>query len=276
MNPWHEKIALKTNNPLKIIVGHEEAGTPSHWHEEIEIVHILEGQMYIAVNNDTYALKNRDLLLISSCAVHRFYPNPAGCGKIILQIGKSVFGGYSDGVFDRRFTSPLLTAEDELHGKLEPIIRAILHEWDEGGEGFELVIKARIHDLGAAIIRSVPMEAYSHQERTRQLEQLERLRNVMSHIERNYASDITLQQAADLAGFSPTYFSRFFKEATGAGFADYVNEFRANVAMSLLQNSYGESVTDIAFQAGFNSIETFNRVFKKVSGRTPSQFRNKK
>ncbi|WP_052339728.1 AraC family transcriptional regulator [Gorillibacterium massiliense] len=276
MNPWHEKIALKTNNPLKIIVGHEEAGTASHWHEEIEIVYILEGQMCIAINDDAYALKSRDILLISSCAVHRLYPNPAGCGKIILQIGKSVFGGYSDSVFGRRFTSPLLTTEDELHGKLESIISAILHEWGEGGEGFELVIKARIHDLGAAIIRTVPMEAYSQQERTRQLEQLERLRNVMAYIERDYASDITLQQAADLAGFSPTYFSRFFKEATGAGFVDYVNEFRANIAMSLLQSSHGESVTDIAFQAGFNSIETFNRIFKKVSGLTPSQFRNKK
>ncbi|RXZ79794.1 AraC family transcriptional regulator [Paenibacillaceae bacterium] len=276
MNPWHEKITLKTDNPLRIIVGHEEAGMPSHWHEEIEIVHILEGHLHIAINDDTYALRSRDILLISSCAGHRFYPNPAGCGKIILQIGKSVFGDYSDGVLGRRFTSPLLTPEDELHGKLEPIIHAILHEWGEGGEGFELVIKARIHDLGAVIIRSVPMEAYSQQERTRQLEQLERLRNVMSHIEQDYASGITLQQAADLAGYSPTYFSRFFKEVTGTGFVDYVNEFRASVAMSLLQSSYGESVTDIAFQAGFNSIETFNRVFKKVSGLTPSQFRNKK
>jgi len=276
MNPWHEKISLNSNNPLKIIVGHEEAGTPSHWHEEIEIVYIIEGHMQIAINDDKFALRSRDILLISSCAVHRFYPNVEGCSKIILQIGKSVFGSYSDSVFGRRFTSPLLTEEEVLHGKLEPLIRTILHEWGKGSEGYELVIKARIHDLGVAIIRSVPMEAYSLQERTKQLEQLERLRNVMAYIERDYATELTLQQAAEVAGFSPTYFSRFFKEATGIGFVDYVNEFRANVAMSLLQSSYGESVTDIAFQSGFNSIETFNRVFKKICGLTPSQFRSKK
>ena len=78
-----------------------------------------------------------------------------------------------------------------------------------------------------------------------------------------------------MAGFSPAYFSRFFKEATGVRFVEYVNAFRANVARQLLlQNEH--SITEIAYRAGFNSIETFNRVFKSVHGCAPSLLRGKR
>jgi AraC-like DNA-binding protein len=119
------------------------------------------------------------------------------------------------------------------------------------------------------------MEAYSLQEKTKRLEQMERLDKVLKYIENDYGSEISLQSAAEVSGFSVTYFSRFFKEATGTNFVDYVHTFRANVAMSMLSNN-DESVTEIAFRSGFNSIETFNRVFKKVTGSTPSVFRSKK
>ncbi|MFC5530567.1 helix-turn-helix domain-containing protein [Cohnella yongneupensis] len=280
MNPWHEKIALKTNQPLKIIVSDEENGFPTHWHQEIEIVYVLGGNMQIGINKEIYSLHPGDLLFISSCELHYYYPNPLGCHKIILQLGKSVFDEYADHVFGHKFAHPLLRARDktgelgDVSRKLEQTIQAILGEWEAGTVGHELAIKARMNDLAATIVRDLPLEAVPLQERTKRLEQLDRLDKVLKHIEREYASDIPLQRAADIAGFSPTYFSRFFKEATGSSFVDYVNTFRANIAMQLLAGDE-HSVTEIAYQAGFNSIETFNRVFKRVNGEPPTRFRSK-
>jgi AraC-like DNA-binding protein len=283
MNPWHERIALKTNNPLKIIVSSLEEGFPTHWHQEIEIVYILDGHMQIGINKDVFSLKTRDLLFIGSCELHHYLPNPLGCRKIILQLGKPVFDAYSDLIFGYRFVIPHLNADSgiavgsggSLHGFIETNILAIYEEWETRAAGHELIIKARMNDLAAAIIRDLPMEAYSLQEKTKRLEQMERLDKVLKYIENDYGSEISLQSAAEVSGFSVTYFSRFFKEATGTNFVDYVHTFRANVAMSMLSNN-DESVTEIAFRSGFNSIETFNRVFKKVTGSTPSVFRSKK
>lgn len=283
MNPWHEKIALKTNHPLKIIVSSLEEGFPTHWHQEIEIIYVLDGHMQIGINDVLYSLTAGDILFVGSCELHHYLPNPLGCRKIILQLGKPIFEAYSDLVFGHRFVMPHLIESsgisidsgESLHGIIERHIIALYREWETRESGHELVTKARINDIAAIMIRHLPMEAYSLQERTKRLEQLERLDNVLKYIESDYGSEITLQSAAEVAGFSVTYFSRFFKEATGSTFVEYVNSFRANIAMLLLTNNE-ESVTEIAYRSGFNSIETFNRVFKKVNGCTPTAVRSKK
>lgn len=282
MNPWHEKIALKTNQPLKIIVNSQENGFPMHWHKEIEIVYVMDGNVQVGINKDIYALYPGDMLYISSCEPHNYYPNPLGCRKIILQLGKTMFDVYADHVFSHKFAFPIIRPPgksdsgtlDDLYHTLEEHILAILREWETSQIGHELIIKARMNDLAAMIVRDMPLTAVSPHERTKRQEQLERLDKVLKYIESEYGNDITLQSAADIAGFSLTYFSRFFKEATGSSFVDYVNTFRANIAMHLLTGDE-HSVTDIAYQAGFNSIETFNRVFKRVNGEPPTKFRRK-
>ncbi len=141
--------------------------------------------------------------------------------------------------------------------------------------GYKLASKARIHDLSAVLIRYMPMEAYLPEERTIRLQQLERLDTVCKYIEQNYHTDITLEQAAKVCGFSLHHFSRFFKETAGMNFVHYVNAFRIDKAKLLLQDREA-SITDIAYQVGFNSIETFNRVFKKLNNCTPTVYRSKK
>ncbi|MFB9278815.1 helix-turn-helix domain-containing protein [Cohnella cellulosilytica] len=288
MNPWHEKIALNTGQPHRIIVSTVENGFPVHWHQELEIVYVLEGRMRIGINDELYALEPGDVLFIGSCELHHYEPNPQGCHKMILQLGITAFDAFSDLIFGQRILTPHLRAsagdgggpsasgeEEALRNAVERHFAAIHEEWRGREIGHELVLKARTSEIAALVVRRLPMEPYSAQERTKRLEQLDRLNKVLKYIETEYAGDLSLGSAADIAGFSPTYFSRFFKEATGTTFVDYVNAFRANVARLMLADG-DDSVTGIAYRAGFNSIETFNRVFKKIHGRAPSSFRHKK
>jgi len=284
---WHEKINRSSNQPFNIIVSSLEEGFPAHWHKELELVYILRDSMQIGIGGEIYNLQTRDILLINSCEVHQNFANPNGCMKIILQLDKQPFGAYGDFIFNRKVLQPHITPsatgqltdnnQSHLHRELERQILDICSEWEGKSDGFELVINARVHDLMVVLLREVPQKAYTKEalsKRKIRLEQLDRLENVLKHIESHPEDDISLKQAADISGYSAFHFTRIFKEATGFTFVDYVNVFRVNYASQLLMVS-DMRITEAAYGAGFNSIETFNRVFKKVNGCTPTVYRSK-
>jgi AraC-like DNA-binding protein len=88
----------------------------------------------------------------------------------------------------------------------------------------------------------------------------------------NYVYDITLEDAAALSGFSKFHFSRLFKEYMNCTFYDYLINQRIKATEVLLTDDR-LSITDIALQAGFSSISTFNRTFKQKKGCTPGEYR---
>ena len=83
---------------------------------------------------------------------------------------------------------------------------------------------------------------------------------------------LSLTTVADCAGISANYLSEKFKEITGERFVDYVAQRRYHRACQLLQNRE-TNVSEIAFEVGFQSLSQFNRVFKKLSGQSPSRYR---
>lgn len=282
IHPWHEKITSVTRSPINIIVSLIENGTSAHWHKEIEIVYILGGSMQIGVQDIDYFMKPGDMLFIGSCDVHRFDPNPLGCQKIILQLDKSALGHNADEIFSRRFLQPHIHPDSELeasdsqslHSLLERNMKELYEEWQTKDAAYDYAVKARANDLLAAIIRYMPMASHTPEEKSRRLDKAEHLDKALRFIEENYDSNITLGEAANVCGYSVYHFSRFFKEATGRSFVDYVNAYRVKVAKFMLKDP-APSITDIAYLAGFNSIETFNRVFKRQVGCTPTVYRSK-
>ncbi|MBN1409423.1 MAG: substrate-binding domain-containing protein [Spirochaetales bacterium] len=100
-----------------------------------------------------------------------------------------------------------------------------------------------------------------------------RIQKVLNYIENNYNSPITLADAAREAFMGRTYFSTYFKEATGFRFSDYLAEFRARKAVQLLRNPYLK-IQEIAFMVGYTDANYFSKVFKKHSGMTPQKYRD--
>ncbi len=88
----------------------------------------------------------------------------------------------------------------------------------------------------------------------------------------NYAQEITLVQAAKMAGMRDTYFSRRFKEVTGLGFREYLLNVRIQHSMQMLLKSE-LSVTQIATACGFSDGNYFGDIFKKITGSSPREFR---
>jgi len=91
-------------------------------------------------------------------------------------------------------------------------------------------------------------------------------------IEQHSGEELSLSRVAKAVNIHPNYLSEKFKHVTGINFVEYVSRTRFQRAHDLLQNS-DLPVTEIAFAAGFQSLSQFNRVFKKLSGKSPSEFR---
>ncbi|WP_164545451.1 helix-turn-helix domain-containing protein [Paenibacillus albus] len=94
----------------------------------------------------------------------------------------------------------------------------------------------------------------------------------LRYMEEHYSEELSLDIIAGKLNISSGYLSTYFKEMTGANFVDYVNEFRIKQAKDLLLQSELK-IQDIALKAGYNTLSSFNRTFKKITGVTPTQYR---
>lgn len=101
-----------------------------------------------------------------------------------------------------------------------------------------------------------------------------RVLKVKSYIENHYKDDLRLSQLADLAGMTPSAFSRFFKLRTGKTLAEYVVDIRLGFAARRLVDT-SDSVAEICYCCGFNTLSNFNRLFRKRKGCNPTEFREK-
>ena len=99
-----------------------------------------------------------------------------------------------------------------------------------------------------------------------------RVQKVKNFIDQNYKDEIRLSQVADIAGMSPSAFSRFFKLHTGRNLSEYIIDQRLGYASRMLVDST-HSIAEIGFSCGFNNLSNFNRIFKKRKGCSPSEFR---
>lgn len=94
------------------------------------------------------------------------------------------------------------------------------------------------------------------------------------YIKANHAEDLSLAQVAKAVNTSTFYFCKQFKKGTGLHFTEYVSRVRIESAKNLLLNP-NLRISEIAYQVGFQSLTHFNRVFKKIVGESPTDYRGK-
>ena len=109
-------------------------------------------------------------------------------------------------------------------------------------------------------------------ENPRQSRQIRAVKNVLNHIRNDYAKSLTLQDLAREADLNPNYFCRAFRQVTDKSPMEYLNYYRIECAAELLCNTQ-DSITDIAFQCGFQDSSYFGRIFRRMKATTPRAYR---
>jgi len=103
---------------------------------------------------------------------------------------------------------------------------------------------------------------------------MQEIKKTVTYVRNNYMQPITLEEVAEIAGFSIYYFSREFKKVTGTTFVTFLNTVRCRNAAKMLRN--GATVTEACFSCGFKELSYFSRTFSKIMGVTPSSLHKTK
>ncbi len=139
--------------------------------------------------------------------------------------------------------------------------------------GFDSVLELMsiLHDL--SISRNFRTLSDSSFNREKSSYNSRRIEKIMEFVNNNFSQNITLGDAAKIAGMTEVSLSRFFRLRTGKTFVDTLNDIRLGHASRMLIDTT-HSINEIAFKCGFNNMSNFNRIFKKKKDRTPKDFRH--
>ncbi|HTL10821.1 MAG TPA: AraC family transcriptional regulator, partial [Chitinophagaceae bacterium] len=99
-----------------------------------------------------------------------------------------------------------------------------------------------------------------------------RINDVYQYSMANYTRAIALEEVAALVHLTVPSFCRYFKKHTAKTYIQFLNEVRVNEARKQLLDKKMSGIAAVAYQSGFNNVVNFNRVFKSVTGRSPSAF----
>ncbi len=256
---------------------------PWHYHPELELTLILKGQGTRFVGECIELYQSGDLVLVGENIPHFWQSNKSDHEKdgnteaIILHFLRNFWGVDFINLPEMREIRELIEkAAQGIHisGKtkveVQKRLQDLLHL--EGPERlFELqailLIIAKGTDDGRLLSDKRIESVYKTGGE-------ERLKKVYEYVMNNFREQITLKEIADIAIMSPTAFCRYFKSHTRNHFSRFLNGVRISYACKLLQEKK-LTVTEIAFESGFNNLTNFNIQFKAFTKFSPLKYRQK-
>ena len=250
---------------------------PEHWHTPIEMIRCVEAWYRIVVGGEDYILREGDIAVIRPGAIHALFAPEQGSRVICL----------ADISFLRKVACletllallppvSLISAErnELLHKKVTELLLEIEQEYAASGSFFELRIYGALIELLTLLGRSGQSIAIPEKSGDAEASKYAaRLLQICGYINDHCTEDLTLEQVANLAGFSKYYFERVFRQFTHTTFYKYLNKKRIAHAEQLLINP-DYTVTEAALRSGFSSQSAFIRMFRQITGCTPTEFRN--
>ena len=278
LNGIFETVNYKQGTSLKLYNNDEYEDYPAHWHVALEIIMPTENVYTVEIPDRKVVLREGDIAFICPGCVHTLYAPEVG-KRIIFQPDVASLRFMPDVEAMLTILSPMtvFTPEEHptIHGALKELMLGIRDEYLSGNSFYEVKLYADFLDMLSTIGKgySYSKDKELSDSRGRKEEYIEKFIYICNYIGEHCAEELTLEDIAEMSGFSKFYFSRLFKQFTGVTFLKYVNQKRIALAETLLTEPRN-SITDVAVSCGFSSLSAFIRMFKIIKGCTPTEFRN--
>ncbi|GFI22657.1 transposon Tn10 TetD protein [Lachnospiraceae bacterium] len=277
LNGIYETIMYRSLNGIRLYHNRENEDYPVHWHRALEIIMPYRNTYSIKITNQSITLEEGDILLIPPGELHALSYSPNG-ERLIAQLDFSAINqlGGMDSLIHLSHPFMLLRKNDnpDFMKELSYCLSEIEREYFANDLFAETAIYSLYLRFFTLLGRSTVNAAVKFPDiaPSKQHEYLEKFMAVCNFINDHCTEDLTVDELAIRAGFSKSHFSRLFKQFTGMTCYAYLINKRIAYAERLLI-SPTLSIMDAAMQSGFNSLCTFNRIFKSVKDCTPSQYR---
>lgn len=274
-----ETVEHTGGSEFRLYINMEVENYPPHWHTDLEIIMPLENSYTAVLDDKSYELYPEDILIIPSGEMHELIA-PSSGRRLIFQIDHSIIhevNGF-DSIYNKFFPCAIFRKQEETaeHQQLVDLLLRICEEYNAAAPLYEASIHALVISffVQAGRNRLNKTDTFTSIKKHKQQSYIDTFFNLCSYINEHCMEELTLEQLASMTGFSKSHFIRLFKEFAGVSYYEYLTKRRMLHAEILLNNPE-YSIADIAMQSGFNSLATFNRVFKTLHNCTPTDYRKR-
>jgi AraC-like DNA-binding protein len=253
----------------------------NHHHTEFEISVLVSGKGVYTVGNKTYDFQKGDVFMFSSDEAHCITSISSDEPFDLMNIQfEPRFIWSSGNLFDLKYLKIFLERNEKFENRLDrenpttEKIRKIMFdmesEFKHKQPEYELMIKIQLLQLLVTAIRGYDYVKESNF--STNLKIISSLEKAMNYIDENLFSNLSLEEISHVSKMSRTYFCNIFKKLNGLSPWDYITIKRVEKSIEMLKTT-NDTVLDIALKCGFNNTANFNRAFKKITGKVPSDYR---
>ena len=224
-----------------------------HWHPECELIRVVQGDAQIKIGSTLMEVTEGACLFCSAEQPHYIIGSSGSIIEVMIfhkDLLEKITRHYKP-------CSPLLSNPDDMKAGFEAA-RKILAQKPH-------FFQETLENCAAGILLSV----FNQNELCSLRGEKHLEKNLIDKISMEFAT-ITFNEMVSFSGYGASHFSKLFKRLTGMTFSDYLNYVKVEHAVSLIQRGHNLTIADVSLQCGFSTIRNFNRVFKQITGFTPS------
>ena len=253
---------------------------PWHWHEELEFNYAYKGSIIVETVNRIYTIRQGEAYFINTNAMNtkRKADGASAAVEHAHLFHPILLTGHYRSIYETKYLNPVL--------KNQSIEVIIMKEDTESGkeflellhrltnlvktENFEFQVRNLLSQAWLVLMREIELQRQKNSfpvSRTH-----ERTKDILSFIHKHYQENITVANISEHANISLKECIRSFKNTFHQTPMDYLIHYRIEQAKRLLKET-DESITNIAFMTGFHNSAYFGKMFKKLAGMTPKEYR---
>ena len=246
-----------------------------HWHVEFELIRVLKGSLQLSIDEQEYAVSAGSSILIPAGAVHA--GTPFDCTYECIVFDMNMLMNKNDTchklirkIIDHRVEPKYVypSSYNDIHQTVWTLFDAIASK----KEGYQLIVLGALYQMiGTVFAKQYYNPAPAQPPRNHK--RIIQLKTALEYIESSYNKQLTLEEMSGSINMSPKYFCRFFQEMTHRTPIDYLNYYRIERACYQLLTT-DQSITEVAYNSGFNDLSYFIKTFKKYKGTTPKKYLN--